>query len=707
MLENIFISVLNMSLVSSFVILFVIIARYLLKKAPKIYSYSLWSFVLFRLVCPDSFLSALSIIPINSKPISHDIIYSQAPSINTGITALDNSVSAVLPAATPYASMNPMQGLAYIGIFVWLIGIAALIIYSIVSLVMLKSQLKGTHYKENIYFCDGIKTPFVIGVFKPKIYLPSQIKESELEYVVLHEKTHIKRLDHVIKIVAFLVLCVHWFNPLVWLAFFLFGKDMEMSCDESVIKKLGYEIKKEYSNSLLSFATGKRVISATPLAFGEGDTKGRIKNLLSYKKPGFWVTAVLVLAVIILGVSLLGNRMSEERQTAEVGWKSGEAPTTLEGAIHKAVLEQNGYENFDVAYESHIVLANSAGMPADDVSKVVFETADAVALFKGYKLKEGRIDPSSLFEGFLPVKISFNIGNKGEYILRSYRAPRDGVNYDADVVEIFSQELSESFLDISKHYDSLNQQILAQMAADGYIDEVPAEPTSSTVAQISNTELAKGETILKNGSKAEVKLVMTQGEKASGEDIGFGGGIAEENYIGDCEIQVYSNGNIITRSRINRDEKFIFNKVPFEINFSDVNGDKNPDFSIGQWGSSSIGLYTVYSIDEMRRVWQISDTDAVASSEYTADNIYSVAFKSEAGKIATAIYDNASGEMRAVLYELNFSDVSDLGEKERLEQMRAEMEEKTSKAEKELDEISKNMREKSESLMISGENVLE
>lgn len=160
----------------------------------------------------------------------------------------------------------------------------------------LQKRLKNAvRERDNIYLAEHLETPFVMGIIRPRIYLPASLTDKEKRYIILHEEMHIKRFDHIVKIFSFFVLCLHWFNPLVWAAFFISGKDMEMSCDEAVIKQLGSNVKKEYSASLLTLATGRRVIGGTPLAFGEGDTKGRIKNVLNYKKPAFWV---VVLAVI-------------------------------------------------------------------------------------------------------------------------------------------------------------------------------------------------------------------------------------------------------------------------------------------------------------------------------------------------------------------------------------------------------------------------
>lgn len=303
MLDAVFLSVLNMSITASLVTLVVLPVRFFLKKAPKIFSYALWSVVLFRLICPFSFESSIALLPINSTPISQDILYSAQPRINTGLVTVDNIVTTILPVSNIGDSVNPLQVLMHVGSIIWFAGMAAMSIYSIIQLVRLKQRLIGsTPLRDNIYLSDHISSPFVMGLIKPKVYLPSSMAKTEHTFIIAHEEYHIKRYDHIARIVSFAALTVHWFNPFVWFAFILSGKDMEMSCDEAVMRKMGTDIRAEYSESLLRFATGRKSINVTPLAFGEGDTKDRVKNVMRYKKPMFGValvSVVICVAVII------------------------------------------------------------------------------------------------------------------------------------------------------------------------------------------------------------------------------------------------------------------------------------------------------------------------------------------------------------------------------------------------------------------------
>jgi len=289
-MSELFLTVLNMSLTASYVILFVMVVRLLLKKAPKVISYILWSVVGFRLIIPFSFESMFSLMPrfANAALIPSDIIYQQNPRINSGIKAIDSFVNNSLPSPAIDASANPLQIYVEIGAYIWILGITALLVYTFLSALLLKRQLKSAQLIEkNIFEAKNIKTPFVFGLISPKIYLPAGLSKEDRDNVLLHEQTHIRRNDHIIKVLAFLTLSFHWFNPLAWIAFRLMSRDMELSCDERVLRDTNADIKKPYANSLLSLAAGGHLLSGNPLAFSEGNVKERIKNVLNYKRPAF------------------------------------------------------------------------------------------------------------------------------------------------------------------------------------------------------------------------------------------------------------------------------------------------------------------------------------------------------------------------------------------------------------------------------------
>ena len=318
-LQVIFTTVLNMSITASFVAIGVIFARLILNKVPRIFSYALWSAVLIRLVFPVSFTSTfsfLSVIKPGTQQITRALAYvpynmslMQTPGIDVGADNINKAANGSLPQAVQTASVNPMQIVMTILSIVWVVGVALLIVYSVVSYLKVINNVKtSTLVSDEIFETDRIVTPFVCGFIKPKIYIPTDISQSELPYILAHERVHIKRLDYLIKPFAFLVLSVHWFNPLMWLSFFLMSKDLEMSCDESVLKQFGDETRANYSQSLLALATGKRqLISGSPLAFGESNAKARIINVLSYKKPPFWVVVVALIVTFALVVLFTAN----------------------------------------------------------------------------------------------------------------------------------------------------------------------------------------------------------------------------------------------------------------------------------------------------------------------------------------------------------------------------------------------------------------
>lgn len=313
-LPALFFKVLNMSITTSYVILFVIVARFFLKKAPKIFPYTLWAVVLFRLLCPFSFSSAFSFLKAIA-PSSGKMEYLPSrvgmmgqPQIETGIGQVNSVINSSLPAVTPYASADPMQIIMFILSVIWVLGVLILVIYSVSSYFLLKQKVStAILLQDNIFECENITTPFVLGIINPKIYLPIGLSETEKSFILRHEQTHIRRRDHIIKPFSFLVLCVHWFNPLVWLSFVLMSRDMEMSCDEQVIKELGAEIKKYYSASLLALAVNRGVIGGSPLSFGETGVKERIKNVLKYQRPALGVIVAGVIVVAFLGMGLSSN----------------------------------------------------------------------------------------------------------------------------------------------------------------------------------------------------------------------------------------------------------------------------------------------------------------------------------------------------------------------------------------------------------------
>ena len=328
--QTLFPTLLNMSLTAGIVILCVIAARLALKRAPKVFSYALWAVVLFRLLCPVSLSSGISLLGAldaparQASPVVSTVTYVQPQRQPEAIQPQTEQVPVEpqTPASDSLAPVVPEQQAtstvdwAAVAAWVWLAGVLGMAGYSIFALLRLRRRLVGSlRLRDNIYLADHISTPFVLGLVRPRIYLPSTLTEGEMGYIIRHERYHIRHGDHVVKVLAFAALCLHWFNPLVWAAFILAGKDMEMRCDEAVVRQLGERVKADYSASLLALATGRLTIAGTPLAFGEGDPKGRIRNLLRWKRPRMWLSLVAGVACVAVIAACAANPAGQASQT--------------------------------------------------------------------------------------------------------------------------------------------------------------------------------------------------------------------------------------------------------------------------------------------------------------------------------------------------------------------------------------------------------
>ena len=306
---DIFLKILNMSITASWLVLVVVILRFLLRKAPKWIHCLLWGSVAFRLIVPFSLESVFSLIP-STETINTKIYYAR-PQIETGVDMIDRNVNEYLldhyfEGITVPA--NNFANILNILSLIWVTGIVIMMVYGIVSYYCLHQKIKvSLLYRENIYYCDDIDSTFIFGVLKPRIYLPSDILEEQMVYVIEHEKAHIRRKDYFWKIFGFILLIIYWFQPVVWVAYILFCRDMELACDEKVIKNKDKHAKKEYCEALISCNVKKRSTIAYPLAFGEIGVKDRIKSVLNYKKPAFWVVFIGIVASIVVAVCFLTN----------------------------------------------------------------------------------------------------------------------------------------------------------------------------------------------------------------------------------------------------------------------------------------------------------------------------------------------------------------------------------------------------------------
>ena len=320
----VFLKLLNLSISASWLVLAVLVLRLVSKRSPKWMNVLLWGIVALRLVLPFSIESALSLIP-SAETVSPAVVqFAPAPTITSGVSVIDNAVNPSLSehfSAVPTASVNPLYAWTEIAGWVWLIGLEAMLLYALVSYLRLRRRVSvSLCVRENIYLCDAISSPFILGVVKPRIYLPSGLDEVQRQNVLSHERAHLARRDHWWKPLGFALLAVYWFNPALWLAYTLLCRDIELACDERVIRTMDESAVKTYSTVLLACSMPRKAVITCPLAFGEIGVKERVRNALHYKKPAFWVVAASVAVCVVVAVCFLTNPPTDTDAAGLVGF---------------------------------------------------------------------------------------------------------------------------------------------------------------------------------------------------------------------------------------------------------------------------------------------------------------------------------------------------------------------------------------------------
>ncbi|MEL7601839.1 MAG: M56 family metallopeptidase [Bacillota bacterium] len=323
-MEGIFRVLLNMSYTGALVLLAVLPLRFLLRRSPRYLLSALWLLPLFRLLCPVSIQSDLALLP-GTEPLPREFLTAQAPEIHTGIPTLNSTINPAISGsltASPYASVNPAQVLLWALGWVWLAGVCAFLIYALISSLRLRSRLRfATLLEPGVYESDRIPTAFVRGVLHPTVYVPEGLSGESRAHVLLHERAHIRRRDYILQPLFFLALALHWFNPLAWLLYALFVRDMELACDESALRHAGGDVRQAYSATLLSLSEARGLCPA--LAFGQSNTKARIKSILQYKKPAFWMVVGAVVVICIAGALLLLNPPALGNSVGIIGGADG------------------------------------------------------------------------------------------------------------------------------------------------------------------------------------------------------------------------------------------------------------------------------------------------------------------------------------------------------------------------------------------------
>lgn len=321
-MEAVFLKVLNMSLSASVLILVVLLLRLILRSVPKWVHCLLFAIAGLRLILPFSLQTVLSLIP-SAEPIPSNIAVMPEPAVNTGIPVVNETINPIITerfAPEPFNSVNPLQVVQYVASILWIVGIAGMLAFLLISYLRAKRSVRAAVRDEGgIYLCDEVRTPFILGLFRPKIYLPSDLSAETQKSVLLHERAHIKRGDQWWKLLAFLILSVHWLNPLCWLAYILFCRDVESACDESVIWWMTKDHVAAYSQALLECSRPHRIVSVSPLAFGETNVKNRVKSVLRYKRPLRWAIIASVVILAIVGICFLTNPKDQSSETKWAG----------------------------------------------------------------------------------------------------------------------------------------------------------------------------------------------------------------------------------------------------------------------------------------------------------------------------------------------------------------------------------------------------
>lgn len=403
LMSEVFLKIINMSISASWLVLAVLLLRLVLKKAPKWVSVLLWGFVAVRLVCPFSIESVLSLIP-SAETVSPEIMMDWTPEISTGIGSVDTVINPIITqtfAPQPLASANPLQILIPVAGIIWLVGIAVMLLYTAVSYFLLRRKVAtAVLLRNNIYQSENVDSPFVLGIIKPKIYLPFQMDGKNLEHVIAHEESHIRRKDHWWKPFGFVLLALHWFNPLMWLGYVLLCRDIELACDEKVIKEMDNENRADYTQALVACSVNRRSIAACPLAFGEVGVKARVKSVMNYKKPAFWIIVSAALACVVIAVCFLTNPLASPELEMSGNNVSDMDVDAVIARIHKV----EGIKNGNVYMNS-----NNFGLTVDSGFNWVDSQAVRYFFYKGQKTHSAQLR-------IFPEENKYHITESSEWI---------------------------------------------------------------------------------------------------------------------------------------------------------------------------------------------------------------------------------------------------------------------------------------------------
>jgi len=360
-LKTAFLKLANMSISASWLVLAILILRLILKKAPKWVNVLLWGIVAVRLVCPFSIESALSLIP-STQTIPMNIEMAANPAIDCGVPVVNRVVNPMIAASftpNPAASANPLQIWIPLAAVIWTFGMLIMLLYTAISYWRLNRRIDtAVLYRDNIFQSENVSSPFVLGLINPKIYLPFHMNEQDIQHVVAHEQAHIRRKDHWWKPLGFLLLTVHWFNPLMWFAYMLLCRDIELACDEKVIKDLDNEQRADYTQALVASSVNRHMIAACPLAFGEVGVKDRVKSIMNYRKPAFWIIITAFVLCIVVAVCFLTNPITDSWIKVTHGAASVELECNFVSPVNAYAIYEDIYESGELVSSEAIVFDN-------------------------------------------------------------------------------------------------------------------------------------------------------------------------------------------------------------------------------------------------------------------------------------------------------------------------------------------------------------
>ena len=457
-MEAVFLKILDMSVTATWLALAVMLLRPFLKKAPKWITVAMWALVGIRLICPFAIESSFSLTP-DTETVVADFVYAQQDIARIDHTFATEAMDPVISQLqNPTLMTKPTLHLEFWAAVAWLSGVAVMLLYSLLSYLLLRRKVRvSLRQTENIYFCDGVETPFILGVFRPKIYLPSGMDPSQIAYVTAHEKAHLKRKDHWWKPLGFALLALHWFNPVLWVAYVLLCRDIELACDEKVVKHADDSYRAGYSRALVDCSVRRRSIMACPLAFGEVGVKARIKSVLHYKKPAIWIILAAVLLCGVVAVCLLTDPVRSVDAKMEV-------------FIDCQIAEHNQGEHS---------VGNACVLDWQVLGKEKKGNKTTVYLWVLYEEYTQENEQLKLQTGsHIPTVITAE-KKDGQYSPVEYWTPRDGAYYEPDIREKFPWYLESKALDSQRYIDK--QQAACQKLAQEHFEMEGSLLSSATV----------------------------------------------------------------------------------------------------------------------------------------------------------------------------------------------------------------------------------